>query len=127
MKVKEITRHVRLRQWADDINDRLARGVKVRDWCEEKQISLKTYYYRLRRVRESAIADASERQILIAGDGILPKGGLPAGFAELPVERHNGHAAPAIVLRYRGGILEINNEAEQGTIEKTLLALASTC
>lgn len=127
MKVKEITRQVRLRQWADDINERLARGVKVRDWCEEKQISLKTYYYRLRRVRESAIADASERQILIAGDTILPKGGLPSGFAELPVERHSGHAAPAIVLRYMGGILEINNEAEQGTIEKTLLALASTC
>ncbi|MBQ0146630.1 MAG: hypothetical protein KBS51_05905 [Lachnospiraceae bacterium] len=45
------------RQWLQDIHDCKNSGLTVKEWCHEHGIGIKTYYYRLKRVRNDAIAD----------------------------------------------------------------------
>ncbi len=55
-----IVKHeVRLREWTAQIEAQQASGMTVQGWCAENGISPKTYYYRLRKVREQCIASAS--------------------------------------------------------------------
>lgn len=44
-------------EWLQDIHDCKSSGLTVKDWCHEHGIGIKTYYYRLKRVRNDAIAD----------------------------------------------------------------------
>ena len=45
----------RLRNWQMMYSEYSESGVTVRRWCAEKNISTKTFYYRLRKLREAAI------------------------------------------------------------------------
>ena len=57
MAVKE---QVRLENWAAEVESCAASGLTVRQWCNENGMSPKTYYYHLRKVRESVIESAPE-------------------------------------------------------------------
>ena len=61
MKVNEVTRAIQLQEWTSQIQERLQSGLTVRDWCEQHDIPTKTYYYRLRRVREELLESAGPR------------------------------------------------------------------
>jgi len=129
MSLNELTKQVRLRQWADDINNRLNSGMRVRQWCSEQGISQKTYYYRLRRVREEAIAKVPGKQLARTEKDIFSEvdNSSPVSFAEITCNKYDGNATSAITVHFGNSVLEINNVAEQETIIKTLIALKSIC
>jgi len=58
MKVQAAKRAIVIQEWAAQIRDRIQSGQSVREWCEEHGLSDKTYYYRLRRVREEMLEAA---------------------------------------------------------------------
>lgn len=60
-----VNREVQLQQWQQQIMDCRSSGLTVGAWCEQNGMSKKTYYYHLRRVRESMIE---------AGGTIVPVG-----------------------------------------------------
>ena len=50
-----VKQEIRLQEWAAQIEAQQASGKTVQQWCAEKGIKDKTYYYRLRRVREQCV------------------------------------------------------------------------
>lgn len=123
MKAQEITRQVRLRQWADGISECQASGQTVKNWCKEHQLTKSTYYYRLKRVREAVIADMTARQELPAKQITEIK---TLTFTEICPGRYQKSIA-AVVLHIGTNILEVNNGAKQETIENALAALKNIC
>ena len=63
--IRKVNREVQLKQWQQQIIDCRSSGLTVGAWCEQNGMSKKTYYYHLRRVRESMIE---------AGSAIVPIG-----------------------------------------------------
>lgn len=53
--IREVKQEVRLQEWSEQIEKQQASGLSVQQWCEENGINQKTYYYRLRKVRERCI------------------------------------------------------------------------
>ena len=56
--IMEIRRQVRLSQWGAMVREREESGLSVHAYCEQAGIVAKTYYYRLRRLREAAVEQA---------------------------------------------------------------------
>ena len=56
--IMEIRRQVRLSQWSAMVREREESGLSVKAYCEQTGIAAKTYYYRLHRLRESAVEQA---------------------------------------------------------------------
>jgi len=112
MRVDAVTRAVQLREWASQIQACLGSGMSVREWCVQQNIPQKTYYYRLRRVREELIENADSSNVLA-----LP--GRPV-FAALSSPRLSGSA----VMHIGQHTAEIHNGAEIETIERVLRVLS---
>ena len=47
-----IKRNVQLQEWTEQIKEQQKSGLTVKDYCTQNGINLKTYHYRLRKVRE---------------------------------------------------------------------------
>ena len=111
-----VAEHVRLRQWAAQIQECQSRptDMKVETWCSEDGIIKANYYYRLRRVRKACLEACNPE---------------PA-FVELPIPAAMPSAdpcdvKPAAVLRNsRGLALEIYNHTSADIIRNILEVLA---
>ena len=57
-EIMEIRQQVRLNQWSAMVQEREDSGLSVKAFCKQAGIATKTYYYRLRRLRESAVEQA---------------------------------------------------------------------
>ena len=56
--ITSVKQDVRLREWAEQLEAQQASGLTVLQWCAENGIKTKSFYYRLRRVREQYIQSA---------------------------------------------------------------------
>ena len=57
--ISEVKHSIRLREWSEQIERQQTSGLSVQQWCDENGINSKTYYYRLRKVREKSVASKS--------------------------------------------------------------------
>ena len=55
--ISEVKQELRLREWSEQIERQQSSGLSVEQWCDENGINPKTYYYRLRKVREKCVAE----------------------------------------------------------------------
>jgi len=51
--ITEIKDELKLKKWSEEIRSCSESGMTVLNWCNENGIKPKTYYYHLRKVRES--------------------------------------------------------------------------
>lgn len=119
MDAQTMVRQFRIEQWKKQIDECIASGKPVRSWCEENALSPKTYYYRLKRVREFAC-----QALEVAGHQAHVKKGGEAIFAEV---QPYAAAALAITVRIQGAEVEIHNGAGAEVIENTIRALRNIC
>ena len=56
--IAKIKQDVKLRQWAEMIQQIKESGLTVSQWCTENGVNIKTYYYHLRKVRNQFIESA---------------------------------------------------------------------
>lgn len=54
MNTKVVAHQYKLQQWTSLIQECRSSGMKVKDWCQQNQISKDTYYYWFREVRKAA-------------------------------------------------------------------------
>ena len=52
-KVAMVKKEVQLENWSEAELARQESGLTVTQWCRQERISTSTYYYRLRKIRES--------------------------------------------------------------------------
>ena len=56
--ITAVKQDIHLREWAEQLETQQASGLTVPTWCAENGIKTKSFYYRLRRVREQYIQSA---------------------------------------------------------------------
>ena len=123
MNVQEAKRKVQLREWADQINECRQSGLTVKEWCTVNGVYLKTYYNRMKRVREEILNamendDKSQLPVLV---GRQPRKQLEKPtFAALPAPKRTG---AAITVHIGAHIAEIQNNADAETIDSVLRTL----
>jgi hypothetical protein len=111
MKGLEIRNAYRIQEWNKVIGERHSSGQSVKDYCAGKGITVRQYYYWLRKCREQI----TER-IAVAMD--VPKL-VPVA---LPMK---GESAKQYVLRYRSAEITIPEGASRETLNVILEALDS--
>ena len=124
MEIKDAKRLVTLRQWSAMITECRSSGQTVSAWCEENGISIKTYYYRLKRVRIAALSTQdTEIQTLRSSGNAFP------AFAALTLtdnrltDPHTGDAvAPAVTIKAGSMTISIHNEAGAAVITSVIRA-----
>lgn len=88
-----ISKEMRLRQWAQDMADQQASGLPQKQWCDMKGIASTTFEYRCRKVRAALEEKLQEKQD--AGTVIVPAEGQPVSMGE-PVFAKVNLQAPAV-------------------------------
>jgi len=104
----------RLKQWTKIIEACQSSGMTVVSWCSQNSVSIKSYYYWLRKIRSLAcqtgalVCQESEQQIV-------------------PVSFRQAKPSAAITLHLPSICVEIHDGASRETIEAVLSALKATC
>ena len=63
-EINEVKKAIRHENWKRMYDDYLNSGMAVKNWCEAQGISVKTFYYRLRVLRED-ILDGQETHDIV--------------------------------------------------------------
>lgn len=58
--ITTVKHQMKLHEWVEQIEARRASGMTVQNWCAENGMSVKTYYYHLRKVREQCMESVPE-------------------------------------------------------------------
>ena len=69
----DIRKQYRLNQWSMMVQERENSGLSIRAYCEQKGIGVKTYYYRLKKLREAAIELAQPEIVQVEAPAIQEK------------------------------------------------------
>ena len=57
-EIQTVKNQMTLKNWAEEAAECQSSGMTVSAWCELHGIKVKTYYYRLRQVRESLLTES---------------------------------------------------------------------
>ena len=58
MSTQLVTQQIRMQQWSQIIHAKNESGLTIKEYCENNNLSENSYYYWLRKIRESAIEAA---------------------------------------------------------------------
>jgi hypothetical protein len=95
------------------MDEREQRGQSVRKWCAENGLNEKTYYYRLKRIREEALEEAESRNgLTMAEQPVFATVSLPRG------------SVAAVTVQIGAYFAEIQNGADGETVERVLQVLS---
>ena len=123
-EAKELTNQYRLEYWAAIIQECISSGKLVNDWCIENNISRDKYYYWLRKVKLATGKAMSKR---IKATEQLKIVEQPKVVPIIPITTecisNNNESEAAIVIKSNGLVLEIQNNASEAVIERTLKVL----
>lgn len=115
-KITNAKTEYRLKQWTKTIHACQSSSMKVSDWCNQNDVSIKSYYYWLRKVRTlSCEAEA----------GSL----LPQRIEQqiVPVSFHQTKTYAAVTLHLSSISVDIQDGTSKETIEAVLSALKTIC
>lgn len=113
-KITNAKTEFRLKQWTKIIQACQTSGMTVASWCEQNNVNVKSYYYRLRRIRSLACENQSlevqskEQQI------------VPVSFPQTKV-------LAAVTVHMNSIAVDITDGASKETIEAVLSALKIIC
>ncbi len=113
-KIADARTEFRLKQWTKIIEACQNSGMTIVSWCSQNNVSIKSYYYWLRKVRAlacqtRALASQKEEQQIV------------------PVSFRQSKPSAAITLHLSSICVEIHDGASRETIEAVLSALKTTC
>ena len=91
--VQSTKKQLHMQQWAAIIEDRIASGLKIDEYCEKNQLSRNSYFYWLRKIREEM-----STSVLPDHNDLLPASVSTKALVELvPSSNHNA-AIPKIEI-----------------------------
>ncbi|SET90872.1 hypothetical protein SAMN05443270_3187 [Lacrimispora sphenoides] len=117
------THSQKLSLWIERIQKCRASNQKVSDWCTAHDVSIKSYYYWLRKIKHEAFDTIpAERKPKVST--VVSH---PSMFAEVPYAVAKSSSSTAVIIRLGNMTLEIQNGANQETIENTLRTIRHLC
>ena len=63
-EIARVKKEIKLAEWAEMVKMRNASGLTVSEWCRQNGINLKTYYYRLKRMRQAVCNELEVHDIV---------------------------------------------------------------
>ena len=115
MNTRQVASEYRLAQWVQAIQERIANGEKVKDFCVRKGISRNTYFYWQQRIRKTACEKIAEIQRMNTQTGLAVPGFTEIKLAELPTTGQAGQ----IRIEVKG--VQITADSEYPTEALTVL------
>ena len=87
-EIRAVKRQFMLEEWERQVIDCRSSGLTVQEWCRQNGVNDKTYYYRLRQVREKGLEAGAEK-------------------AEKPSEQENIQAVVPLPMKSTYGEIQI--------------------
>ena len=111
-RVGQVKREVILNEWAEMVHECQSSGQTVEGWCSENGINIKTYYYRLKRVRDRICEKISGKQDIV------------------PVSICNEYSKAAsenvpIIIRINGAEITVQSGTDAETLRSILSVMKS--
>ena len=115
MGIRETKREFMIQQWTKIIQERIVSGLTIKEYCQQKHITIDTYKYWLKIIRKASIEEVQKQVPMVQG----------ARFAEVvpPVQEKLPSAqgiASYITIEVNGIIIGINNGASKDLLKMVL-------
>ena len=91
--VQSTKKQLHMQQWAAIIEDRIASGLKIDEYCEKNQLSRNSYFYWLRKIREEM-----STPVLPDHNDLLPASVSTKALVELVPSSNHNDAVPKIEI-----------------------------
>ena len=118
-KVTEVKAQFNKEKWLNLIRERQSSGLTIKNWCSQNNLPEHTYYYWLRRIRESVCEE-------YIGD-VQSEYKSPVVFAPLQVSESKSPAQAQIIIHMQNVNIEVRDGSSLKTLETVLAALKSIC
>ena len=121
-------KQVKLQYWLDVIRQCRASGLTNQAWCEQHDISLKSYYYWIAKIRKMALEELPRKRNgsrpVMEQTVLLPD--AAAEFTEVSLRgRQDFTAAPAAVLHIGTVTVELFEDTSRELLEAIMKAVRS--
>ena len=121
-------KQVKLQSWLDVIRQCRASGLTNQAWCEQHDISLKSYYYWIAKIRKLALEELPRKRNgarpVMEQTVLLPE--AAAEFTEVSLRgRQDFTAAPAAVLHIGTVTVELFEDTSRELLEAIMKAVRS--
>jgi len=130
MNISTLTpdKQVKLQYWLDVIRQCRASGLTNQVWCEQHDISLKSYYYWIAKIRKMALEELPRKRNgsrpVMEQTVLLPD--AAAEFTEVSLRgRQDFTAAPAAVLHIGTVTVELFEDTSRELLEAVMKAVRS--
>ncbi|MCI9248106.1 MAG: IS66 family insertion sequence element accessory protein TnpB [Dorea sp.] len=131
MDISSLTpdKQVKLRYWLDVIRQCRASGLTNQAWCEQNNVSLKSYYYWIAKIRRLALEDLPRKNNGIHSQPgpntiLLPETSSEFTEVSLP-DRHASHSSPTAVLHIKDIRIEVFKDTSCESLTMILKAVQS--
>lgn len=118
MDTQKIARRFRLSEWSEAIKERIASGQSVDAFCEARNISKATYYYRQKKVREAACSELAAAQ---SSENAV----VPAGWTQLAEAESVTADESALTIEVNGCHIHANAQTDPKLLAKVCRVLRS--
>ena len=130
MDISSLTpdKQVKLQYWLEVIRQCRASGLTNQAWCEQHNISLKSYYYWIAKIRKLALEDLPRKNngINATADQYTLLQNPASEFAEIPLPgRHATRSDPAVVLHIGTITVEVFEDISCELLSTILKAVQS--
>lgn len=110
-KISVVKNEVKYAEWIAMVEECRGSGLSIRAWCEENNVNLKTYHYRLRRLRTMFLDQHKKNTV--------PE------IKKLPVVTPSVPVTNNVMLHLEGITIEIPQGSDENTITSVLRAVKS--
>jgi len=121
MNTRKIAEEYRLTHWAEIMNNRIASGLSIKDFCKSAGFHENVYYYWQRKLREAACQD-----FLTARDDIATKAVIPSGWAMCEPDRSETSESTVTIGIGRCHVT-VGADASSELLKKVCHVLISLC
>lgn len=123
MEELSVKTQLSIQKWLEIIHQCRDSGLSNQQWCEENDISLKSYYYWLAKIRKMAIENLPHKRSARTVSTDAPENTM---FASIPAISHCPANAAVVIIRAGGAVIEITEDTPDSLIRSVILA-ASKC
>ncbi len=118
MNTKDVTAEYRLAHWTQVIQERVEKGLSIREYCENVGIHENTYFYWQRKLREAACSGVQVAAALVPGEKSL----APNGWASLCVS-YKPSQPQGLTVEVGGCRITVLPDTDLGLLTKVCQAL----
>ena len=119
------------REWLDLIHDCYGSGLTIRTWCAQHDITVKSFYYHTRQLRQKGYAFPQRASLITQKkQEVVCIGISDDTVSGISMHNHSSTGAsdtPAACVNFCGIHIEISNHAAQDAVINIFRALQQLC